>query len=295
MASFVFQGTATNHHDLLDKVVAHLTGAGMGTQAWTQMKYASGLPNWQDYYLKGPGLSGTDSIYVNMASWADTANDTYSLAIRGAINFNALNTFDGQPGSSGDVIVPLWDSTIPYWLVANGRRFIIIAKISTVYTSAYAGFLMPYATSSEMPYPLVVMGNCDGARRWSRDDYFIGGFWDPTEGAAFARHWDGAWVEVANYYARTDGRIAKGDNMVWPFNEARNVGRNRDGSYGLLPAILTCNYSSNNVYGELEGVYQVSGFSTASEDTITIGSDTFLIVQSANRTAWRDYAAIKLG
>lgn len=118
---------------------------------------------------------------------------------------------------------------------------------------------------------------------------------DSTEGAAFARHWDGAWVEVANYYARTDGRFAKDDNMVWPFNEARNVGRNRDGSYGLLPAILTCNYSSNNVYGELEGVYQVSGFSTASEDTITIGSDTFLIVQSVNRTAWRDYAAIKLG
>ena len=295
MASFVFQGTATNHHDLLDKVVAHLTGVGMGTQAWTQMKYASGLPNEQEYYLKGPGLSGTDSIYVNMASWTDTVNDAYSLAIRGAINFNPLDTFGGQPGSSGDVIVPLWDSTIPYWLVANGRRFIIIAKISTVYTSAYAGFLMPYATSSEMPYPLVVMGNCDVVRRWSQNGYLIGGFWDPTEGAAFARHWDGAWIEVANYRARTDIRDARTDNMVWPFNVARNVGRNRDGSYGLLPAILTCNYSSNNVYGELEGVYQVSGFSTASEDTITIGSDTFLIVQSVNRTGWRDYAAIKLG
>lgn len=294
MASFVFQGTATSCHDLLDKIVAHLTGTGMGMQAWTQMKYVSGLPTFQEYYLKGPGLSGTDSIYVNIASGAYTASDTYLLAIRGAINFNPLNTFDDQPGGSSNVIVPLWNSTIPYWLVANGRRFIIIAKISTVYTSAYAGFLMPYATSSEMPYPLVVMGNCDRARRWSQGDYYIGGFWDPTEGAAFARHWDGAWIEVANYYAQT-GRPPKGNNMVWPFNEARNVGRNRDGSYGLLPAILTCNHSSNNVYGELEGVYQVSGFMTGSEDTITIGSDTFLIVQSVNRTAWRDYAAIKLG
>ena len=33
---------------------------------------------------------------------------------------------------------------MPYWFIANGRRFIVIVRVSSVYQSAYAGFILPY-------------------------------------------------------------------------------------------------------------------------------------------------------
>ena len=199
MASIVFTGTANDHYDLLTKVIGHLTGVGMGSQAWTLLHSVDDVSdNYHDRYLMAPGLSGTDEIYINIASNRNLANDTFGWWIRGAIEFNILNDWNNQPGISPAIQMPLWDSTTPYWLIANGRRFILIAKVSTVYSSCYAGFIMPYATSAEMPYPLFIATNCNTTRRWSQGDFFTSGFWDPTEGAAYIRFWDGAWVEIAN-------------------------------------------------------------------------------------------------
>jgi len=289
MASVVFTGTATDYADFLEKIIGHLTGAGMGSQAWTLLK-TEGV----NRYLRGPGLSGTDSIHINLATYADPANDNFGMWSAAAIGFNTLNSWANQPGKSPEVAMPLWDSVIPYWLIANGRRFIIVAKISTVYTSCYCGFILPYATSSEMPYPIVNMSSCNSPKRWSQGDFYISSFWDPTGGSAYLRFWDGAWVSIENFISQTT-RSELSANAVWPFHSNYGLGTNRDGSYGILPAIIHGAYSSKNIFGELESVFQVSGFSNASEDIITIGADQYLVVQSAYRNSDRDYAAIKLG
>lgn len=296
MSSVVFTGTATNHYDLLNKIVTHLTSGAMGSQAWTLLKSEFLQPNDTEYrYLRAPGLSGTDNIYINLAVNQQPGPDIFTLHIRGAIAFNNLLTWGVQPGTSPTSIVPLWDSTIPYWLIANGRRFIIIAKVSTTYQSGYAGFFIPYGTSSEMPYPIVVMGNSGSSNRWSTADYRTGGFFDPVNGSSRFRFFDGAWVEIANYENRADIRQDFTTTTIWPFSYNFGIGMQRDGSYALYPTILHSAYSAPNVLGELEGVFQVSGFSNASEDIITIGADQYLVVQSVYRTSNRDYAAIKLG
>lgn len=296
--SVVFTGTATDWSDLLDKVVTHLTdGAALGAEAWTLLATDVSIPNERYIYLRGPGLSGTDEIYVSIREFNIAAEDKFNWQIRGHVAYNPLNSWDAQPGASPRGNILLWDSTIPYWLVANGRRFILIAKVSTTYQSLYAGFFLPYATSAEMPYPMVIM-TCSSTpnNRWSAGNYTVGGFWDPVEWSSWLRHFDGQWIGMANYKARGDGvRHQFASHNVWPFEADYGFGRNRDNTYGLLPAVLHSNHDGGNVYGELEGVFHITGFSLAAEDTVTIGGNTYLVVQSVYRTGVRDYAAIKLG
>lgn len=296
MSSVVFTGTATGHEDLLDKVVTHLT-TGLGTQNWTLLETDTSITNEIHKYLKGPGLSGTDEIFVNIRTYKDIGLDRYNWGIRGAINYNNLNAFDTQPGVSPSGNMCLWDSSIPYQLIANGRRFILIAKISTTYHGCYCGFYLPYATSSEMPYPIAIMTSAySNNQRWSAGVYTVGGFWDPVAGSSYIRHFDGNWISIENYEARGDGQRSEyHSNCVWPFHWNNEIGVNQDGSYGILPAVIHGNYSGGNVYGELEGVYRVAGFSNAAEDILDIGADQYLVVQSVYRTNNRDYAAIKLG
>ena len=297
MASTVFTGTATGHEDLLTKVVNHLT-TGLGSQNWTLLKLdTTTTVDEKHYYLKGPGLSGADNVHVNIKSYKSVTNDRYNWGICGAINFDTDLTFATQPSSSSQGNVSLWDTTTPYWLIANGRRFILIAKISTTYHGCYCGLYLPYATSAEMPYPMAILTSSYASdQRWSAGVYTVGGFWDPVGGSSYLRHFDGVWLAIQNYIARGDGvRDERHDTAVWPFHQDLSIGYNQDGSYGLLPAILHSNYSNGNVFGELEGVYRVSGISNASEDTMTVGADTYLVVQSVYRTNNRDYAALKLG
>ena len=298
MASIVFTGTATGHKDLLSKVRGHLIGGGMGAEAWQSLAYNTGGDE-DTLYLKGTGLSGTDEIYVNFRTVTDIGQDMYNWEIAGAVAFDSQNSYDLQPGMSPLGHSLFWDSSIPYWLIANGRRFILIAKVSTTYHTCYCGLYLPYATSSEMPYPMVVMGSSGGNAekiRWSSGTFQVSGFWDPVDGSSYARHWNGSWVPMANVQYRADTtRADMTVSCVWPWEEDYGFGMNLDGQYGILPSVMHSSYGDGNVLGELEGVFFVSGFSQGAEDIITIGSDQYLVVQSVYRTGRRDYAAIKLG
>lgn len=295
--SHVFTGTATDYADLLNKLRAHLTSTDMGPEAWVEVGYdATSVANERFVYLQGPGLAGQDQVHVNIRQYRNPGSDYYNWQIRGSVNYNPLMVFSQQPGTSPAVTLTLWQSDIPYTLVANGRRFILVAKISTTYHTLYAGFILPYATSDEMPYPMYIAASSNLEQvRWSRGTYEQCSPWDPCQGGAYMRHFDGAWVQIFNFYSRSDTvRQEDSANNVWPWEADYQVGQNLDGSYGTLPAIVHGNYSGGNVYGELDGVVFCSGTANASEDTLTIGSDTYLMVQSVYRTNRRDYAAIKL-
>lgn len=296
MASTVFTGTATGHEDLLTKVVNHLT-TGLGSQNWTVLKTDTSITDETHKYLKGPGLSGADNIHINIRTHKSVAADRFNWSVRAAINFDTDLSFATQPGVSPEGNMSFWDTTMPYWLIANGRRFILIAKVSTTYHGCYCGFYLPYATSAEMPYPIAILtSSYTSTVRWSAGVYTVGGFWDPVTGSSYLRHFDGVWLSINNYRARSDGiREEYHSTYTWPYHVDTGIGYNQDGSYGLLPVILAADYSGGNVYGELEGVYRVSGISNAAEDTMTVGADTYLVVQSVYRTNNRDYAALKLG
>jgi hypothetical protein len=85
--------------------------------------------------------------------------------------------------------------------------------------------------------------------------------------------------------------------FVYPWNNpflAANyqLRENPTDHYPLLP--LTLVDTTPNIYGELDGIYYVSGFNNAVEHTIDVNGDTYLVMQDVWRTSHTDYYAMKL-
>lgn len=119
--------------------------------------------------LKATGTSGTDAIYTGIRSEYDAANGWYNLFLNGYTGYDPNETsFFNQPGAINnwsavtplDVpMVPCWNATMPYWFRANGRSFSFGVKVSTSFEGGYLGFILPYATPAQYPYPLAVGGS----------------------------------------------------------------------------------------------------------------------------------------
>jgi|ADGO01.1.fsa_nt_gi hypothetical protein len=123
-----------------------MTGGGLG--AWTELDYNS-TDNTAIY--QAPGLSGTEEIHIGFGYVADPGTDAYALTGWMFRSYNALLAHQSQPGHSGLGYHPVWNTSIPYWFIANGQRVIIVTKISTVYTASYLGKILPYGSRANGP------------------------------------------------------------------------------------------------------------------------------------------------
>ena len=151
-------GTATDHDDLLDKLITFLTtdsGLVAANQEWMVLKDEEPVDE-RYVYLRGPGLADNDQIHANIRRFYNPGTNAYNWEFRGATSYDGGIAYASQPGTSDMSYLCLANLSMTYWFFANGRRFIVIAKIGTVYTSAYAGLIMPYALPSEYLYPLFI-------------------------------------------------------------------------------------------------------------------------------------------
>lgn len=306
-------GTATNQADLLAKIVTFLTTnttlVGLG-QEWTDLGAASGQTSGT--WLMGPGLAGTDDIYVGIQGVSDVPNDTYGIQVEGAAGFNAAQSFTGQTGASPDSFVSVWNSSMPYWIVASGRRFIVVVKVSTTYHALYGGLILPYGTPSQYGYPHFIGGESNTLLRWSDTTVGFRQFVDPgatstgTNTGANLCFPDGSWQYFSNFTnsSGNDSLNTTTGRSVWPYagganatevdNRLREMRDNIDGTFTLLPLILSCDSPSRQVFGELDGCYWVSGYNNAAENIITISGQDYLVVQNIFRTNRWNYWALKL-
>lgn len=119
--------------------------------------------------LKATGTSGTDAIYTGIRTEYDVANGWYNLFLNGYTGYdpNEMSWFK-QPGAIPAYnitpnfmvpMVPCWNASMPYWFRATGRCFVFGVKVSTNFEGGYLGFILPYATPSQYPYPLAVGGS----------------------------------------------------------------------------------------------------------------------------------------
>lgn len=306
-------GTATDYLDLLDQVRSYITSSGfLATQAWTVKRWQnsgsdSGAEN--ELILLGSGLSGGDEIYVGVSGYYSVGGDYYNWRLNAFTGFDAGRDFDSQLGAilstyGGGPVVPMWNSSMTYWLVANGRRIILVTKVSGRYEAMYLGFILPYATPTQFPYPVLVGGSLAvyTANRWSEDSNLHRHFVDPITGAltgyspARLRKPDGTWGRIINYQ---DTNVPL---KTWPYNAAASysplrVATTLSGDYTLFPILIyegATGGSTYNVYGELDGCYWVTGWNNAAENVITISGDNYLVVQNVYRTGLSDYWALKL-
>mgnify|MGYP001294656528 CR=1 FL=1 len=302
-------GTCTGHIALLDALKTFLEAQG-----WTTKRYTTG--DVYEYIAMGPGLTGTDEIYVGVQTYTNVTTPCYNWKLRGYTGYSSLLDFSSQPGAMSQPNsaygpgLLLTNGTIQYWFVCDGRRVIVIAKCGTSYDCAYLGLLNPYGPSSQFSYPLYIGGNtCQttlnylDTSSWNRDSFFYPRIGDSNYSPSCVLLCGNVWQAVVNYVATDNKKIYKYTLHVFPYplNYTDNrtmsyLRENLDGSYPLIPAIIHSGIynSTKAIYGELSGVYALPRWDNLPEDTITIDSVSYVVVQRSHLTDNSSLAAIKL-
>lgn len=262
-------------------------------------------------YLKGIGNGGTDEIFVQLRSYKNTGAGYYNVELRGATGFDAAITAPIlNPGISSLVDLALSGGAMDYWFIANGRRFVIIAKIGTYYDSAYAGFILPTGLPSEWVYPLCVGGSSttkkitNGTAGAARSAFF-----DPQSANCFLYEKNGNWLSFDNTasYSATSSKVHPNpyslgfaSNTHTPPLMPNLYSGTIDpvnSTYQLFPFSLMSRRTSpvtKDIFGDLQGVYKVSGHGNAASNIITADGFDHVVIPNVWRATKHDYAAFRL-
>lgn len=293
--------------------------------------------------LKARGNSGTEAIYTGIRCEYEAAAGWYNLFMNGYTGFDpneqswfkqpgALNGYGAQY-TCAVPMVPCWDTTMPYWFVASGRSFRFAVKVSTSYEGGYLGYILPYATPGQFPYPLAVGGSLvpnstsrSAEWRYSYANWRHGCPAGPgidsyasNEGrwaTLYMRNPDGKWGYFGNrgdsspqpedIYGPTQSYSApyapSGSwRCVWPhaMNDQWTSGKRPyreclGGGYILQPCILMQRAPYSAVFGELEGTYAISGYANSPENTTTWNGKTVVVFQHAYRNTVHEFWAMSL-
>lgn len=262
-------------------------------------------------------------IFVGAKYFSNVGGDYYNWRLQGMTGYNSGSDFFNQPGTIGtnsvpSPILPMWNTTIPYWFIANGQRVTIFVKIGTVYESTYLGLINTYVSPGQWSYPLLVGGSMafltepavgNASWKYSNNGVAAHSFWRGNPGSSQTAPYcsnrlripDGSWTgfNQNNTWLSGNGYVG----LVWPYGcnnyYALNLRENLDGSYPLTPIV----YSSDNgavageavtVWGELDGIKHTTGQANASENTITEGFLTYVVFQDIFRTVKDAYCAVAL-
>lgn len=300
-------GTATNYLDLLNKLrnflTSNVTLVAAGEQ-WAQIAGNTGaLVVGDQIVLQGPGTGGTDEVLVGIETSVSVPSDYYNIRFSGFTIWNPASAYRDQVNSTHDYTINLWDQPMKYWFVANGRRFMGVVQVSTVYMSFYCGFILPYVLPSLWPYPLFIGASSrQPTWRYSLVDPNMSAFFDPGETVAGLIFPDVIWRGIVNRY-NSGGGGADGSNRqaynVDPWRwDLTPIRENLDGSYNLDIAVINCDLSSGASYdaqlGILEGVFRVSGFGNSPESIVQEGGVDHIVIPNVFRNTWADFAALAL-
>lgn len=159
-------GTATDRNDLWTKLLAFLTTDATlvaANQQW-QVVWSNDATGAQSRVLKGRGLAGTDEIFVTLSKRDDQLTTGESVLWVGGctgVTPSATDIYGHVNSLQKTPAIFLDAGPMNYWFVANGRRFIVVVKLSTVYNALYGGLYLPYSTPGGYTYPFFA-GGCRG-------------------------------------------------------------------------------------------------------------------------------------
>lgn len=319
-------GTATDHQDLYNQLIGFLTTNGDLVSSSEQWSVA--WQNGNDLVMEGPGLTGADEILVAMRLNEDVPLDRFSIVIKGATGVlpSALQYDEHVNMTPDGCQVFLDNEPMQYWFIANGRRFMAVVKVNTVYQSMYGGLILPYSPPTIFDYPLFV-GGCAGesgsgqALDWrstanSHAD-FVHASRDP-DGGSFTHESSAKFLDPAGQWLTCSGANVndsdRGQCGIAPLEFFDGFSINQDtsspyygyrdlqfrmkecfgGEYALTPVTLMQQTPSDQTFGVLQGVYVVPGRGNSAENIITINGVDHLVVQNTFRSNFNDYIAIAL-
>lgn len=255
------------------------TSGGTGTGAtvavtfnptgWTALIDITFATTEKVLMLQGVG-SGADTVYVGITTFTATAQDGFNTAKNWGLwaptGYNSLLPWYQQPGispgfSSTDGSVATTGGAyvtskasdafnISFWFSITGRRIIGVFKnrtaSTTFYSSMYLGWMNPFGTSTEFPYPMMVQGSSARQNSWYADTV-IGRITGLTEcigisgrtGPAWYRRPDAVWKDIKNSIAidtASPSRAAANDYVIYPCGQGSIEGTIDDAIVGTSVA-----------------------------------------------------------
>lgn len=320
-------GTASDYSDLWNKLILFLTGDPdliADGQAWEVVWEADpGFENESDIVIKGPGMNGDEKILVGLRRESDYTRNSFLFRMAGMTGLREDATaFNDHINPSSDVVMYVDQNPMTYWFVANGRRFVVVVKVSTVYQTLYGGFYLPYCDPLSYPYPLAIGGSAGPffnlSLNWTNTSPGHSHFMMPygADSSGMSRQPSlyfcdpsAQWVEVdnGNLAVATEGAsvgpwkwnggsgVTMSDNIVIsPISLLRSLGQCLGGEFTLQPATIVQNYPTDQTWGIFDGVYHVPGHNNAAENIITVNGVDHLVVQNVYRTTSDNYWALAL-
>ncbi len=145
------------------------TTGGTGTSCTVNLTMGTGEVT---VIVEGEG-SGSDEIYLGWKTFFDSGSGARNMVLHGFTGFESAITYNDQPGRSpgletatsgadfGGCYMLLSNATVTWWIRVTPRAIVCVAKIGTCYSWGGGGFVNPYATSGEWPYPIWVGGTTD--------------------------------------------------------------------------------------------------------------------------------------
>ncbi len=296
---------ATDYADLLDILVAFAVATG----DWIIINDQRALPSDGYIILKGLDYTGTGAIYVGIKKYAAPGSDTYGWIFQGYTGYSGSG-FNSEPGAITGVLpaMPLWDDTTPYWLSVNPRRILLVANVSGVYVACYLGLMLPYGSTGQWQYPLVIGGsnvtNSSSATvpRFSDTSGDMTVPFIPISGSSSSisnlvvRDPNGTWTRMTNTTSSVTvlGTGHTTHEGVRPYTNSQwtQCRANLDGKYPLR-TLEVMRADTPDILGYLDGAKFVAGHLLSSEDTIAEGADDYTVFQNAFRTTLFSFFAVK--
>lgn len=286
-----------------------------------------------EYIWEAPGNDGNSAFFMGIHPFQRIDVDYFNYELASFDGFNAALPFRKQAGVEQHNYVPLHNTSIPYWIVWDGRRVMFVAKIGSQYEFGYLGSYDAYFTPNQWPYPVCQAGSLamdagawanyaqpgegqlylalwnNAFWRWSNssDEHRAAPFSDrgdvnglPDRRRDYqlrARNLDGSW---SGYEASREDVItaapASDAAIVWPTRcGAKLFDKNIDGSYSPVPVMLC--HDAPNILGELSGVGFISGQDLTAETLLPEAGAPrrdWLVVLNIFRSDRDDFFAVAL-
>lgn len=313
-------GSATDYLDLMAKVRDFLTTNAALVAANQEWEVVGGVATGPllsgDFVsLKAPGLAGTDEILMSLQATSNPSSGIYNIVLRGHTFYDITAPNPNPAGSSKPVDILLGNTAMNYWIVANGRRFVLVAKFNATYEWMYGGFILPHHLPDDWAYPLLIGGSSDGSGLQPGSNAANhSAFWRPgmesssvnvdVDSSCYMFTPANAWrtfrniynsiqtslrgPQIGNYNAIYNQRWRRTlDDQAWvePI-ELIQIGNDYTGD--ILPSSPEggCNY------GVLDGVYYTPAFGATAEQTAVIDGKNFIFFSNVRRVADGNFAAL---
>lgn len=302
-------GTATDHHDLLDKLETFLVAEG-----WTVNNSVPAATLLDSALLEvtGPGFIGGQQPNISIATEADSGLNAYAWKFCAYPTYDSALDFGLQNMSSAIPYYLLWPNAMDYWFYVNDRRFIVVVKIGVYYMSMYAGFFLPYALPAEYPFPYFIAGSATSLRVYNENASGIRAFVDPGPNCGWLMSQDSAsWTAVGNH-GNTSNTVDSFSNppgaVIWPFRNPQSdsntpvwnmsqawFNKMRPLANGKTPMWQAhiCDHTENVMAGVLDGVFITGGFNRTPEQIVSIGADDYRLFININRSTPKHFFAIE--